>query len=302
MVRGLISRMLVLEGLRKQFDGAYAVNNVSFKVDKGDVYGFLGPNGAGKTTTIRMIMGIIHPDNGSIDLNGNDINALGRQNLGYLPEDRGLYQKQRIEEILHYFGSLRGLQKLDAKKKSSMWLDRFGLSDQGGRKVEELSKGNQQKIQFILSLLHDPDLIILDEPFTGLDPLNQILLKEIIQEKQDQGKTIIFSTHQMEQVERLCNNICLIDRGSIVVEGALKEIRKKHSSDAVEVRFSGDIDKNEIANYFKELEIKENTISGVLSKNPNQFLKWINAKVDVLSFQLKIPTLEQIFLEEVGNK
>tara|TARA_X000001036_G_scaffold274540_1_gene254992 strand:+ start:742 stop:1626 length:885 start_codon:yes stop_codon:yes gene_type:complete len=294
--------MLVLEGLRKQFDGAYAVNNVSFKVDKGDVYGFLGPNGAGKTTTIRMIMGIIHPDNGSIDLNGNDINALGRQNLGYLPEDRGLYQKQRIEEILHYFGSLRGLQKLDAKKKSSMWLDRFGLSDQGGRKVEELSKGNQQKIQFILSLLHDPDLIILDEPFTGLDPLNQILLKEIIQEKQDQGKTIIFSTHQMEQVERLCNNICLIDRGSIVVEGALKEIRKKHSSDAVEVRFSGDIDKNEIANYFKELEIKENTISGVLSKNPNQFLKWINAKVDVLSFQLKIPTLEQIFLEEVGNK
>ena len=302
MVRGLISRMLILEGLRKQFDGAYAVNNVSFKVDKGDVYGFLGPNGAGKTTTIRMIMGIIHPDNGSINLNGNDINALGRQNLGYLPEDRGLYQKQKIEEILRYFGSLRGLQKLDAKKKSSMWLDRFGLSDQGDRKVEELSKGNQQKIQFILSLLHDPDLIILDEPFTGLDPLNQILLKEIIQEKQDEGKTIIFSTHQMEQVERLCNNICLIDRGSIVVEGSLKEIRKKHSSEAVEVRFSGDIDKNEIANYFKELEIKENTISGVLSKNPNQFLKWINAKVDVLSFQLKIPTLEQIFLEEVGNK
>tara|TARA_A100001011_G_scaffold389728_1_gene471798 strand:- start:894 stop:1778 length:885 start_codon:yes stop_codon:yes gene_type:complete len=294
--------MLILEGLRKQFDGAYAVNNVSFKVEKGDVYGFLGPNGAGKTTTIRMIMGIIHPDNGSINLNGNDINALGRQNLGYLPEDRGLYQKQRIEEILHYFGSLRGLQKLDAKKKSSMWLDRFGLLDQGGRKVEELSKGNQQKIQFILSLLHDPDLIILDEPFTGLDPLNQILLKEIIQEKQDEGKTIIFSTHQMEQVERLCNNICLIDSGSIVVEGALKEIRKKHSSDAVEVRYSGEIDEKEVTNYFKELDIKENTISGVLSKNPNQFLEWINAKVDVLSFQLKIPTLEQIFLEEVGSK
>lgn len=294
--------MLILEGLRKQFDGAYAVNNVSFKVDRGDVYGFLGPNGAGKTTTIRMIMGIIRPDNGSINLNGNDINALGRQNLGYLPEDRGLYQKQGIEEILHYFGSLRGLQKLDAKKKSSMWLDRFGLSDQGSRKVEELSKGNQQKIQFILSLLHDPDLIILDEPFTGLDPLNQLLLKEIIQEKQEEGKTIIFSTHQMEQVERLCNNICLIDRGSIVVEGALKEIRKKHSSNAVEVRFSGEIDEKELTSYFRELETKENTISGVLSKNPNQFLEWINAKVDVLSFQLKVPTLEQIFLEEVGSK
>ena len=294
--------MLILNGLRKQFDGADAVKNVSFKVERGDVYGFLGPNGAGKTTTIRMIMGIIHPDTGSINLNGNDINALGRQNLGYLPEDRGLYQKQKLEEILHYFGSLRGLEKLDAKRKSSMWLERFGLGDQANRKVEELSKGNQQKIQFILSLLHDPDLIILDEPFTGLDPLNQLLLKEIIQEKQEEGKTIIFSTHQMEQVERLCNNICLIDRGSIVVEGALKEIRKKHSSNAVEVRFSGEIDEKELTSYFRELETKENTISGVLSKNPNQFLEWINAKVDVLSYQLKVPTLEQIFLEEVGSK
>ena len=302
MGKGLISKMLILDGLRKQFDGAYAVNNVSFKVDKGDVYGFLGPNGAGKTTTIRMIMGIIHPDKGSIVLNGNDINALGRQNLGYLPEDRGLYQKQRLEEILHYFGLLRGLEKLDAKKRSSMWLDRFGLLDQGNRKVEELSKGNQQKIQFILSLLHDPDLIILDEPFTGLDPLNQLLLKEIIQEKQNEGKTIIFSTHQMEQVERLCNNICLIDKGSIVVEGPLKDIRKKHSSDAVEVRFSGEIDDKEVASYFNELEITDDIISGVLSKNPNEFLEWVNARVDVLSFQLKVPTLEQIFLEEVGKK
>ena len=302
MGKGLISKMLILDGLRKQFDGAYAVNNVSFKVDKGDVYGFLGPNGAGKTTTIRMIMGIIHPDKGSIVLNGNDINALGRQNLGYLPEDRGLYQKQRLEEILHYFGLLRGLEKLDAKKRSSMWLDRFGLLDQGNRKVEELSKGNQQKIQFILSLLHDPDLIILDEPFTGLDPLNQLLLKEIIQEKQNEGKTIIFSTHQMEQVERLCNNICLIDKGSIVVEGPLKDIRKKHSSDAVEVRFSGEIDDKEVANYFNELEITDDIISGVLNKNPNEFLEWVNARVDVLSFQLKVPTLEQIFLEEVGKK
>jgi len=302
MGRGLISKMLILDGLRKQFDGAYAVNNVSFEVDKGDVYGFLGPNGAGKTTTIRMIMGIIHPDKGSIVLNGNDINALGRQNLGYLPEDRGLYQKQRLEEILHYFGSLRGLEKLDAKKKSSMWLERFGLLDQGNRKVEELSKGNQQKIQFILSLLHDPDLIILDEPFTGLDPLNQLLLKEIIQEKQNEGKTIIFSTHQMEQVERLCNNICLIDKGSIVVEGPLNDIRKKHSSDAVEVRFSGKIDDKEVASYFNELEITDDIISGVLRKNPNEFLEWVNARVDVLSFQLKVPTLEQIFLEEVGKK
>jgi len=294
--------MLVLEGLTKKYEGVHAVDNVSFKVEKGDVYGFLGPNGAGKTTTIRMIMGIIHPDIGSINLNGENINALGRQNLGYLPEDRGLYQKQRLEEILNYFGRLRGLGRSDARTRSSMWLERFDLGDQGNRKVEELSKGNQQKIQFILSLLHDPDLIILDEPFTGLDPLNQLLLKEIIQEKQDEGKTIIFSTHQMEQVERLCNNICLIDRGSIVIEGSLEDIRKKHSSDAVEVRFSGEIDKQEASSYFNELEITDNTLSGVLSKDPNEFLGWVNASVDVLSFQLKVPTLEQIFLEEIGKK
>jgi len=294
--------MLVLEGLTKKYEGVHAVDNVSFKVEKGDVYGFLGPNGAGKTTTIRMIMGIIHPDIGSINLNGENINALGRQNLGYLPEDRGLYQKQRLEEILTYFGRLRGLGQSDAMVRSSMWLERFDLGDQGNRKVEELSKGNQQKIQFILSLLHDPDLIILDEPFTGLDPLNQLLLKEIIQEKQDEGKTIIFSTHQMEQVERLCNNICLIDKGSIVVEGSLEDIRKKHSSDAVEVRFSGEIDEQEAASYFNELEITDNTLSGVLRKDPNEFLGWVNASVDVLTFQLKVPTLEQIFLEEVGKK
>jgi len=294
--------MLVLEGLTKKYEGVHAVDNVSFKVEKGDVYGFLGPNGAGKTTTIRMIMGIIHPDIGSINLNGENINALGRQNLGYLPEDRGLYQKQRLEEILNYFGLLRGLERSDAKNRSSMWLERFGLGDQGSRKVEELSKGNQQKIQFILSLLHDPDLIILDEPFTGLDPLNQLLLKEIIQEKQDEGKTIIFSTHQMEQVERLCNNICLIDKGSVIVEGSLEDIRKKHSSDAVEVRFSGEIDEQKASSYFNELEITDNTLSGVLSKDPNEFLGWVNASVDVLSFQLKVPTLEQIFLEEVGKK
>tara|TARA_B100000959_G_scaffold200364_1_gene209665 strand:- start:3048 stop:3959 length:912 start_codon:yes stop_codon:yes gene_type:complete len=302
MGRSLSYNMLVLEGLTKKYEGVHAVDNVSFKVEKGDVYGFLGPNGAGKTTTIRMIMGIIYPDTGSINLNGENINALGRYNLGYLPEDRGLYQKQRLEEILNYFGLLRGLERSDAKNRSSMWLERFGLGDQGSRKVEELSKGNQQKIQFILSLLHDPDLIILDEPFTGLDPLNQLLLKEIIQEKQDEGKTIIFSTHQMEQVERLCNNICLIDKGSVIVEGSLEDIRKKHSSDAVEVRFSGEIDEQKASSYFNELEITDDTLSGVLSKDPNEFLGWVNASVDVLSFQLKVPTLEQIFLEEVGKK
>ena len=291
--------MLIINNLKKSYEGVKAVNDVSFSVDKGDIYGFLGPNGAGKTTTIRMIMGIIHPDSGAIELNGNDINSLKRQNLGYLPEDRGLYQKQKLEETCRYFGLLRGLDDKEAKTKSMMWLERFGLKDQRNRKIEELSKGNQQKIQFILSLLHDPELIIMDEPFTGLDPLNQLLLKEIIQEKQDEGKTIIFSTHQMEQVERLCNNICLINQGQIVIEGALKDIRKKHTSDAVEVRFSGKIDPEKANVYFQELELTENRISGVLKKKPEEFLGWINTTVTVESFKLKVPTLEQIFIEEV---
>ena len=302
MERRSTYKMLILNSLTKRFNGVYAVRNISFKVERGDVYGFLGPNGAGKTTTIRMIMGIIQPDSGSIQLNGENINSKGRINLGYLPEDRGLYQKQKLKEILIYFGMLRGLSSLEAKKRTSMWLERFELGNQGTRKVEELSKGNQQKIQFIISLLHDPDLIILDEPFTGLDPLNQLLLKEIMEEKQKEGKTIIFSTHQMEQVERLCNNICLIDKGELIVEGSLDDIRKKHSSDSVELRFRGDLDKQGVSKYFSELEYTDNTVSGTLIKNPNEFLDWVNSSVDVLSFQLKVPTLEQIFLKEVGQK
>ena len=291
--------MLSLQNLTKHYEGVRAVDNVSFRVEQGDIYGFLGPNGAGKTTTIRMIMGIIRPDSGVINLNGSDINKLSRENLGYLPEDRGLYQKQKLEETIHYFGILRGLDKDEARSRASMWLERFSLIDQGNRKIEELSKGNQQKIQFILALLHDPGLLILDEPFTGLDPLNQLLLKEIIQEKRDEGRTIVFSTHQMEQVERLCTNICLINKGKIIVEGILDDIRKKYTSDAVEVRYSGTLDNDKVRSFFTEVEIKETTLCGILKQKPDRFLSWVNSQVTVESFQVKVPSLEQIFIEEV---
>ena len=276
-----------------------AVDQVSFAVQKGDIYGFLGPNGAGKTTTIRMIMGIIQPDSGSIEISDNNMDNLGRQIIGYLPEDRGLYQKQKLGEIIVYFGLLRGLEKTAAKAKAAEWLERFGLGDQQKRKVEELSKGNQQKVQFILSLVHDPTLLILDEPFTGLDPLNQLLLKEIIQEKRKAGTTILFSTHQMEQVERLCNNICLINQGRIIVEGALESIREAHQSNAVEVAFTGEL-KQELARaYFNEVAITESKIAGILKDDSSSFLRWINDQVSVESFQVKTPSLEQIFIEEV---
>ncbi len=276
-----------------------AVDQVSFAVQKGDIYGFLGPNGAGKTTTIRMIMGIIQPDSGSIEISDNNMDNLGGQIVGYLPEDRGLYQKQKLGEIIVYFGLLRGLEKTAAKAKAAEWLERFGLGDQQKRKVEELSKGNQQKVQFILSLVHDPTLLILDEPFTGLDPLNQLLLKEIIQEKRKAGTTILFSTHQMEQVERLCNNICLINQGRIIVEGALESIREAHQSNAVEVAFTGELNKEIAQVYFNEVAITESKISGILKDDSSSFLRWINDQVSVESFQVKTPSLEQIFIEEV---
>ena len=293
--------MLQINHLSKQFKNIKAVDSISFNVQKGDIYGFLGPNGAGKTTSIRMIMGIIKPDTGTITLNNYDINTIGRQNLGYLPEDRGLYQKQNLSEILHYFGLLKGLDKESAINQASLWLERFDLGDQQMRKVEELSKGNQQKIQFILALIHDPQLIILDEPFTGLDPVNQILLKEVIKEKQDEGKTIIFSTHQMEQVERLCNNICLINQGQILFEGSLNEIRESHSNDAIEVKFIGKIDSSKLELFFSDFEINENILSGILKKRKNEFLEWMIPQVNIESFSASVPTLEQIFIKEVDK-
>ena len=293
--------MLQITNLTKQFKKIKAVDNISLEVQKGDIYGFLGPNGAGKTTSIRMIMGIIKPDNGSIKLNGSDINTINRKKLGYLPEDRGLYQKQNLSEILYYFGCLKGLDKKDSKNRANLWLERFYLDDQKGRKIEELSKGNQQKIQFIIALLHDPQLIILDEPFTGLDPVNQILLKEVIKEKQEEGKTIIFSTHQMEQVERLCNNICLINKGHILLEGPLSEIRKSHSEDAIELNFSGKIDNSKLEVFFSDFDLRENILSGILKRKKNEFLEWIIPQVSIESFNARVPSLEQIFIKEVGK-
>ena len=301
MVNPSIFEMLQITNLTKKFKKIKAVHNISLKVQKGDIYGFLGPNGAGKTTSIRMIMGIIKPDNGIIKLNGSDINTINRKKLGYLPEDRGLYQKQNLSEILYYFGCLKGLDKRDSKNRANLWLERFYLDDQKGRKIEELSKGNQQKIQFIIALLHDPQLIILDEPFTGLDPVNQILLKEVIKEKQEEGKTIIFSTHQMEQVERLCNNICLINKGHILLEGSLSEIRKSHSEDAIELNFSGKIDNSKLEVFFSDFELKENILSGILKKKKNEFLEWIIPQVSIESFHARVPSLEQIFIKEVAK-
>jgi len=293
--------MLKVTKLVKYYDGITALKNVSLNIEKGDIYGFLGPNGAGKTTTIRIIMGIIKQDSGSIKLDSFEINDKSRMTLGYLPEDRGLYQKQNLEDVLVYFASLRGFTFIDAKKKSTYWLDRFDLSNRKTRKIEELSKGNQQKVQFIISLLHDPNILILDEPFTGLDPLNQLLIKDIIKEMQSDGKTILFSTHQMGQVERICNRICLMNKGSIILEGDLNNIKSSYGSNAIELTFEGELIKEKLNHFFSEFSIKQNTLKGILNTDSDSFLKWVVNRVLVTSFQIIVPDLEKIFIQEVKS-
>tara|TARA_B100000700_G_C15019021_1_gene844742 strand:- start:680 stop:1564 length:885 start_codon:yes stop_codon:yes gene_type:complete len=293
--------MLKISNLTKSYDGVVALDDISLKIEKGDIYGFLGPNGAGKTTAIRIIMGIIKQDSGKIELNGYDTNNLNNISLGYLPEDRGLYQKQNLEEVITYFARLRGLDIKVAKKRTKMWLDRFSLSTRKRRKIEELSKGNQQKVQFVLSLIHEPMILILDEPFTGLDPINQLLIKNIIKEIQSDGKTILFSTHQMGQVERMCNRICLMNKGSVVLEGNLSEIKSSYRSNSIEMIYEGKLEKNEIKAFLSEFSINQNTLKGILRTDSDSFLKWAISKVLISSFKIKVPDLEQIFIEKIKS-
>ncbi len=293
--------MIQLQSISKYFEEVTAVDHVSFRIEKGDIYGLLGPNGAGKTTAIRMLMGILEPDEGKIIWNGHTISRENRVNFGYLPEERGLYQKQKLKETLQYFGRLRRVSGKELNSEIDMWLERFDFSDSAGRKIEELSKGNQQKVQFILALLHKPDFIILDEPFTGLDPINQVLLKDIIQEKREEGVTFIFSTHQMEQVERLCTNICLINKGKILIEGSLSAVKEKHRKNAVTVKYEGELKNDNLEQFIPEFQNDNCELSGVLKTPTTDFLDWLNKQVEIISFTQSTPTLEQIFIEEVHS-
>lgn len=293
--------MIQLQSISKYFEEVTAVDHISFRIEKGDIYGLLGPNGAGKTTAIRMMMGILEPDKGEIIWNGHSINRKDRLNFGYLPEERGLYQKQKLKETLLYFGRLRGMSGHELNSEIDMWLERFEFSDSSSRKIEELSKGNQQKVQFILALLHKPEFIILDEPFTGLDPINQVLLKDIIQEKREEGVTFIFSTHQMEQVERLCSNICLIDKGKMLIEGSLSSVKDKHRKNAVTVKYEGELKSDNLERFIPEYQYENDELTGVLKTPTTDFLDWLNKHVEIISFAQSTPTLEQIFIEEVNS-
>jgi ABC-2 type transport system ATP-binding protein len=292
-----------LAGVTKAYESKVAVHQLSFSVEAGQMFGLLGPNGAGKTSSIRMMMGITMPDRGRVTLFGKPFERESLDRVGYLPEERGLYKKMKVLDQLVFFGQMHGLDVDEARKRSTDWAKRLEIADTLGKKTEELSKGMQQKIQFIASLLHDPGLIVMDEPFTGLDPVNATLLERTLLELKSQGKAIIFSTHRMDQVEKLCDSICLINKGEAVLSGKMREIKSRYERNRVIVEFEGD------SSFLKSSEVAEaNNFSGhaEIRLQPHgdaqKLLHEAAAVATIFRFELVEPSLEEIFIQTVGGK
>lgn len=292
---------LRLQNVSKSFGKVQAVKDLSLTINEGEIFGLLGPNGAGKTTTIRMIMQIILPDSGNISLFNQPISPNLLDRVGYLPEERGLYGKMKVLEELIFFGRLKGMDAKTAESRAKEWLERFEMTDVHSKKVEELSKGNQQKIQLIVSMLHNPDLIILDEPFSGLDPVNAQLVKDIMLEKKREGCSIIFSTHQMDQVEKLCDAICLIDHGEAVLQGQLKEIKKQFGKNTVLLEYEGNHEFLDRLDYVRKIDDYGNYAEIYLndSDKSQEFLQYAVRHVSIYRFEVIEPSLNEIFIETV---
>ncbi|WP_263353618.1 ABC transporter ATP-binding protein [Acidicapsa acidisoli] len=292
-----------LAGVTKAYETKVAVNNLSLSIDAGQMFGLLGPNGAGKTSSIRMMMGITIPDSGAINLFNRPFERKSLERVGYLPEERGLYKKMKVLEQLVFFGELHGLTAAEARKRSIDWAGRMEIAEALSKKTEELSKGMQQKIQFISCLLHDPGLIIMDEPFSGLDPVNAVLVERILLELKDEGKAIVFSTHRMDQVEKLCDSICLINQGHAVLAGKMREIKSRYERNRVIVEFEGSsafLNSEEIAearNFSGHVEIKLKDHG-----NAQKLLHEAAAVATIYRYELVEPSLEEIFIQTVGGK
>lgn len=293
---------LIVKNVNKSFGDKHVVDNISFSLEEPGVFGLLGTNGAGKTTTIRMILGIIKKDSGEITWNGKAVTR-GNVNFGYLPEERGLYPKSAIYDQLVYFANLKGLDKRAADKAVKMWLDKLNLMEYINSPAEKLSKGNQQKVQFITAMLHDPDLIVLDEPFSGLDPVNTEILSKIMIDLVKSGKYIIMSSHQMSVIEEFCSNLVILNRGKTVLSGNLKEIKDGYETNKVLIETT-----NEIDGILKKLKVD------VLDKNDDEYLvsadaddrrkllkELVKNNIDVKTFKVIKPTLHEIFIEKVGE-
>ncbi len=302
-----------IRGVTKRYAEHVAVRGLSLQVPRGAVYGLLGPNGAGKTTTIRMILDIIAPDEGTISLFGQkhtDIGVLDR--VGYLPEERGLYKKMKVRDVLKFLAELKGVAGAEAEKRIASWMERMSLKtsekDWGDSKVDELSRGMQQKVQFIGTLLHDPELVILDEPFSGLDPINAQALKDTVVELKARGKTVIFSTHIMDNAEKLCDAVCIIAHGQKILDGAVSDVKAAHSGRTVAVAFDGApstaveavlhdatlVANMDDQNRFLELELAPGASSGALLE------RLVAAGASLQRFERVQPSLHAIFLEKVG--
>jgi len=289
----------------KSFDTVCAVNQVSFEAQPGEILGLLGPNGAGKTTTIRMIMGIMQPDSGAIDFSFADSNpSRFRERVGYLPEERGLYGEAKIHDLLVYFAELKGVDRAEARERASRWIDRMDLSEWANKKVDKLSKGMQQKVQFVAAILHRPDLVILDEPFSGLDPMHQDLIKEFISELREEGMTVLLSSHQMNRVEELCDRIFLIHRGRRVLYGNLSDIKESFGDHVVHMRFEGDGELLATLPGVREFTRSDGRADFILDRDyvPDAFIRALPAELEIHVLHIDRPPLHDIFVKTIEGR
>jgi ABC-2 type transport system ATP-binding protein len=297
--------VLEVKNLTKRFNGITAVDNASFTVSEGSVFGLIGRNGAGKTTTIRMMLNIYFPDEGEVLFKGSKIEQDFKDVVGYLPEERGLYKKMKVIDMLLFLAELKGKKGSEVNKSALQYLERFDLADRKNSKVEDLSKGNQQKIQFISTVLHDPDFLIFDEPFSGLDPINTNLLKEIILEMKNKGKVVIFSTHLMEFAEKMCDSIAMIDKGKIILNGKLSEIKEKYASKNVSLNYKGSLAFLNNNPMVESIEDFGNT-TGIKLKNENsdqELLKLLMANnISIKKFTVDEISLHEIFVLLAGRE
>jgi len=300
--------MLIIKNIVKQYAAHRALDDVSLEIEKGKIFGLLGPNGAGKTSLIRIITQITAPDSGEVIFNGERLNANHIAQIGYLPEERGLYKKMEIGEQVLYLARLKGLSTAEATKRVKYWFEKLEMGSWWNKKVEDLSKGMQQKVQFVATILHNPELIILDEPFSGFDPVNADIIKNEILELNKQGSTFIFSTHRMESVEELCDNIALIHRSKKILDGTVEGIKEQYRNNTYRVEYEGQYDTSLASDIFEVLqqqEVKGKTTLKVQlrpGKNANQLLAALLPSVAIHRLDEVIPTMNDIFIDQVKQK